>query len=602
MHHATRFPRLSAQVTSLPLSLTFASLLTFTACGDSSGDTQGTSGTPTNTTGLATSPDNTGSTQGTSSDASTLPPPGCDRSKPVTMTVTGDIKSDAVWSGVVSLEGSVSVYENAKITITPGTTIIAKAGAELEVGWNEGAAALYASGTAAQPIHFCGENANPGVWSGIRIRKNTALDSSLTHVVIEDAGTSGYVALELEAPILIDTLGVINSQGTGVVASDFHLQSRKLHISKTAVPARLVAASAVSHFPIESVLTGNQNDRVELDFSEVKSEFKMRNLGVPYLQKQTLYVTDAATWTIAPGTKYQTVAAQSIHVGWNEAASTLLWQGQLDQPIEFIAQSGSAGGWDGLNIGKNTTKNSELRHVKFKHLQQGLEINAPIKIEQVSLEDAIEGVEISSAGLAPGSSGLVVNRVKGHPVVAQLPALYSLPTNCAFAENDKNSVLVKGSEMEASGTIPKMPVPYTIESGVDVDEGAQVSIAAGTRFIMNADTKIEFGWNDGDAGIKMLGTQAEPITFEGLSPLPGYWTGLIFGPNVRADSKLEYVDVAHAGAGDRGLLDLRRSIEVVNCKLHDSAGWGIRKSASDNRDYKSTNQFSNNAKGDVGTF
>lgn len=87
------------------------------------------------------------------------------------MVVSQDLKAYAVWSGVVSLEGYINVYENAKRTIEPGTTVNAKAGAQLNVGWNEGAAAIHAAGTAQQPIHFCGENANPGVWGGVAIEK-----------------------------------------------------------------------------------------------------------------------------------------------------------------------------------------------------------------------------------------------------------------------------------------------------------------------------------------------------------------------------------------------------------------------------------------------
>lgn len=373
------------------------------------------------------------------------------------MVVSQDLKAYAVWSGVVSLEGYINVYENAKLTIEPGTTVIAKAGAQLNVGWNEGAAAIHAVGTAQQPIHFCGENANPGVLGGGRHRENTTLDSSLKHVVIEDAGTTGNKALELHSPIQIDTLAIINSQGTGIVANDFHPQSGKLQISKTAIPARLLSAGAVTRFPPNSLLTGNQNDRVELDFTDVKSELKMRNLGVPYLQKRSLYITDAATWTIAPGTKYQIVAEQSMLVEWNEAASTIVWKGLPEQPIEISAQSGSPGGWNQLTIGKNTTKNSEIAHVKFKHSQNSLEFSAPIKLEQVSLEDALAGIQINSQGLAVGSSGLEVNRVKGHPMVAQIHVLYSLPTNCYFSENENNSVLVKGSEKATSESF-RVPV------------------------------------------------------------------------------------------------------------------------------------------------
>lgn len=592
-------PKSAFTTLTLGLSLAFGSF----ACSDTdSPQSTGTGTAPGQTTAGTTASGagngSTGTTDGTNTGPST--PASCNRSVPPATVAETNITKDTVWSGVVSLESDVRVYQNATLTIQPGTTIIAKPGASLDIGWSSGAAGIMAQGTAAQPIHFCGENSNPGVWQGVQIQSNTVRTSVIKHVVIENAGAYDRAALELYSPIRLEHLHLLNSDGLGLLADDFHPESAHLNISKSGVPARLLAPAAVTHFPEPSSLTGNQNDRVELKYSRIESELNMRNLGVPYLQLESVHMSKAAKWTMAPGIKYDVVAGADVDIGWAGEAATIQWSGTQDQPIEFRAQSASPGGWGKMEIQEKTTPNSTMQHVLIRHATDPVEISSPIKINQVSIEDALAGISIASSGLAVGSSNLSVRRVKAHPVTAHTHALYSLPQGGEFTDNEKNTILVTGTNLNESGSIRKMPIPYLVESTMYVSEGAQITISAGAEFVMSSDTEIDFGWAGSDAGVTMVGTQSEPIVFRGQSALPGYWKGLKFGEKVRTNSKLAHVNIAHGGSGDQGLLELEMSLDVQNCHLHDSSGWGIRKKPSDTRDYQSSNQFSNNAKGDIG--
>lgn len=516
------------------------------------------------------------------------------------MVVSGDIASDTVWSGTVSMTGSVYVRNNAKLTIEPGTVIIAKAGTELDVGWAGEAAAIQAEGSAQQSIYFCGENDKPGVWGGIKIGENTNPTGSFKHVLIQDAGPEEGAALELATALLLDHVVIYNGAGFGMIAKDINPQSTLLNILKTKIPAKLTSPAAVTHFPSKSSLKGNSHDRVELAYTDIEQELNMRNLGVPYLQLSTVYLKSNATWKMAAGITYEIATNAGIDLGWAGEAAKVQWAGQAGQPIVLQAQSGSPGGWNHLAVRENTTADSFMQHLVVRHPSQPLEIEAPIRIEQFTLEDALAGIEIENTGLAPNSSMIHVRRVKGHPITAKPHALFSLPANGSFEANEKNTILIKGTDINKSGTLAKMPIPYLVESTLHVAAGAQLTVAAGSEFIMNANTEINFGWGGEDAGVTMLGTASEPIIFRGQSALPGYWQGLNFRESVRSDSRLEYVDLAHGGKQDRGLLDLYRAISVSNCKLHDSSGWGIRKQSTDTTDYATTNTFTNNASGAVG--
>ncbi len=139
-----------------------------------------------------------------------------------------------------------------------------------------------------------------------------------------------------------------------------------------------------------------------------------------------------------------------------------------------------------------------------------------------------------------------------------------------------------------SGTVPNLGVPYRVLGDIDTIEDSSMTIAAGTHFVMTADSDIEFGWNSGTATVIARGTASAPIQFSGVETTAGFWEGLSVGSQVLSSSALEYVEIADAGPS---CLTLNRDLSVTNSSFSRCESYGISKPAADLSDYTSTNTF-----------
>jgi hypothetical protein len=136
-------------------------------------------------------------------------------------TVTGDITSNTTWNGAVKLSGTVTVKNNATLTVLPGTVVLGETGSSLFV--TQGSK-LVAEGTVASPICFTSAKAvgsrAPGDWGGIVLignaqgtrsstteginklpygsgSNNTDSSGSLKYVIIEFSGNEVAAGDEL---------------------------------------------------------------------------------------------------------------------------------------------------------------------------------------------------------------------------------------------------------------------------------------------------------------------------------------------------------------------------------------------------------------------
>src|SRR5882724_291945 len=97
---------------------------------------------------------------------------------------SADVTADTTWSGTVFLTRPVNVQNGARLTIAPGTNLVMGADTYLAVGDKISGGALNAAGTTAQPIVFCGKQAQKGYWGGVELGQYTRTDSVLRNVVL----------------------------------------------------------------------------------------------------------------------------------------------------------------------------------------------------------------------------------------------------------------------------------------------------------------------------------------------------------------------------------------------------------------------------------
>ncbi|RIH74336.1 hypothetical protein Mterra_04088 [Calidithermus terrae] len=81
---------------------------------------------------------------------------------------------------------------------------------------------------------------------------------------------------------------------------------------------------------------------------------------------------------------------------------------------------------------------------------------------------------------------------------------------------------------------------YLVDGFIEVNSRLEIEPGTLLRFTKDSELNIDGG------ELIAVGTPAARIRMEGLNPVTGYWSGIIFGTNARP-SRIEYVDIVNAG-------------------------------------------------------
>ncbi len=518
--------------------------------------------------------------------------------------VSGDITEDTTWEGTVYVSGSVDTESGATVTIEPGTDVVVAVDASIEFGWNSNAATVNAAGTSDAPIRFCGETSEAGYWDKIIVGQNVTSNSVFRHVLISDAGGSD-TAFSLSTGITVDNVQVRNSGGDGVWASDFEEDSSDLTVEGSAnAAAVLFGSGAITHFPLGGDLVENGEPLARIRFSDVDVDTAYHDLGIPYLQEESVDVEQGAEVVFDAGVEVQFDADTSLEVGWNGNDAAIATNGTEDDPVVFRGKEDLAGFWHGIYIRQNVLTNSQMSSTEIWHAggedNSALSVESPITLENVTLNTNETGMWMSGSGVADDSTNLTITGTEGAPLVLQPNALVSVVEGGDYTGNADDRIEVEGGDYTEDGTVPNVGVPYYLRGSVDTETDSVLTLTPGTEFVMTADTSLEIGWNGNEATFIAEGTENAPIVFTASDETAGHWAGLIIGSSVLSSSSLDYVEVHYAGGSSTTAnLLLYSPISVTNSTFAHSAGWGILKEESDTTDYEADNTFTDNASGTV---
>jgi hypothetical protein len=525
-----------------------------------------------------------------------------------TSEVRGSVSQDQTWSGVVAVTANVTVRDGAKITIAPGTTVVMGPDTSIEFGWNSNAASIFANGTEAAPIRFCGRQAMPGYFKILSFEGNVTSDSVLENVIISDGGQGTEAALKLQAPILVKNVRIEGSGADGVHAIDFKEGSANLTITGAAKTAAvLLGPGAVMRLPLGGTFTGNGTDAIGLRFTTIGKDTTFRNPGVPYVQEKTVTTRDGSTVRFEPGVDYRLVVDTKLEVGWNSNEASIMAAGTAENPVVFGPVSQTAGNFGSIIIEHRVRSDSEFRHTKITGGGSGapvLDVRAAITVDHLTLDNNNTGLKLAGPGFSARSTALTITKTAAQTASVQPNTAITLPKGGTYSGNTQDWISVAGGTYTAKGTLANLGVPYRIESKINTRDASELTIEAGTTLLMAADSNFEFGWNSNQSTITAVGTAESPIVFKGVNDVPGYWNGIIIERNVVSSSKLDYVRLENGGKADGAALILHRAnFDVTNSKFSKSAGYGIKKPASDPTDYAAKgNTFEMNALGTVGSL
>ncbi len=521
--------------------------------------------------------------------------------EPIELNMT----EDGTWSGTVYIDGEFRLRD-AELTIEPGTRVILGPNARIVFGYLGSASTVRANGTQEAPITFCGEAEDVGYWRDIVVGDTVAGVSNLSNVLIDGGGADGP-SVVLEADLLVDNVVIQRGADVGLRAADFDPDSENLYVTGHEGQAvELTTVDGVMNFPRGGNLTGNDEDVVHLDFANANADATFRDLRVPYLfDGSELRVRDGATLVLEAGTEFSMGADARIIVGYLGGDATFQANGASGNPIVFRGEADDQGFWGGILLADSVRTDSILQHVDIlgagSNDVPALDVDATIAIADINVENSGRGVRISDSGVDEDSTAWTITGTDSEPLEIDVNAWPTLPTDVQLTGNEDDRVLVTGTNFTTDGIIPNLGVPYLISGEVRFRDGVETEIAAGTEFIMSADTRFDVGYLGADATLIAAGTEEAPIRFTGLDPVAGYWNAIIFESNANSSSMLSFVEVGHAGQGEAAVM-LRRAVPVTNCTIFESENAGIAKEADDDTDYTESNTFTDNGGDDVVDF
>jgi hypothetical protein len=487
--------------------------------------------------------------------------------------LTGTLSASDTWSGKILIKNTVYVSDTAKITIAPGTQIYMDTGSAIQFGYT-GSPSVFANGTVAQPITFCGRVAEKGYWGTVTVSDGVTADSVFRNVLFAEGG-SNDVVLALDGDVTVDNVQVADSGKDGVSAKDFKAGSQYLSVrGSTGYPLVLEQIAALVRIPQGGTFSSNGTNFVVLRFSTIDSDVTVHNLGVPYLQEQNIY-QNTGNLVIEPGVEWRLKSDMSIDFAYLDASSVQI-NGTAAAPIKFMAVDANSH-WRNITLENKVSSNSVISYVELSGGGQGetsvLDVLSPIKLDHVTLSKNLTGLHVSTKGLAPGSSALKISETQARPILAELDGVYSLPADSVLTGNTIDQVQIGAGTFTKSGTILDLGVPYYVNSALYSGQTVALTVAAGVRFVIGADVALNLGYYDNT--VTLVGTAAKPIKFSGEQALPGFWTGIVLASSTLSNSKIDYVEIDDAGGDMGAALKFDTQISVTNSKFANSAGYGI---------------------------
>lgn len=284
--------------------------------------------------------------------------------------------------------------------------------------------------------------------------------------------------------------------------------------------------------------------------------------------------------TIEPGTTIIMCADCVLDIGWAGSAATVLANGTADKPITIRGASAGKGFWGKVIVGREVTTNSVLSHVSIdgagsagSQAAAALEVYSGIGLQNIKISNAATaGVDLGA--VKPGGT-ITVDSADGHgAIISDEVALRAMPEFTMGTLGKGSIAITDETWSEGDITLRDYGVPYYIPKEVKT-AGASVTLNAGAKFVMGPDSRFEFAWAGNGGTLKIEGTAAKPVVFEGEVKEPGSWQGVWVNRAAATASSIKHLEVHHGGSDDYGALYVVSKIALNDVKIQDAKSWGL---------------------------
>jgi hypothetical protein len=487
--------------------------------------------------------------------------------------VSSETWSAAVGPHVVEHYLSVGGPTTALLTIEPGTEVLFRGRSGLYFGEMEAGRLVIPPGGAV--VSMAGDSAKTGYWVGLWFRG--AGQSELRNVSFRNCGgpgpfdvspgcvTATRSASGFAPSILIDGVTITGAQDVGLTLDNWMTLaagSRNLTIVDGTGHIASISAEMAGQLPPGSRFEGNADNTIWVGGNVLQSTTWV-NPGVPLrlVSSVTVEGIDNPLLTLPAGLRVQANAGTAFVVG--RLGNGRLIVGDAAGPPVVLESSGT--GWSGIEI-SDAAGPSSLRRVVMRdcgasdgaclRIFGGRGTGSSLFVDDVTITGSRSvGVALTAEGhFETGSQNLTITGSLDVPIEIPPDGVPSIPPG-NYTSNGKNVIRLRGTEVTRTAMWGNLGLPYLAPSGLDVRHFSNdpvLTLNPGVVLQMGDASYLTVGENLPGA-LKVAGTAANPVLITSASTdAAGAWIGLQVGTQADSRTRLSYVEIRNAGAGEAG--------------------------------------------------
>lgn len=301
--------------------------------------------------------------------------------------------------------------------------------------------------------------------------------------------------------------------------------------------------------------------------------------------------------------------------------------GEEDNRIVFTGVQKEKGYWGEIFFLNSVSNQNRMEYVTFEYGGGGTtssgEAHALVFLESqyssggstASFVNCIfkesEGFGLGTAisantDLIDFSGNEFINNTK-EAITTSLRIARKIDATTSFTNNGLDGMYLRGNTLSEPAEI--IGVDYiladnvTLSSRLKINEGAHFTVKEAVNVTIQTDGVLE-----------AIGSETNPIVFEGEQNIAGYWGGIWFTNARSVDNRLSHVHVSDGGNREEDGVRYNVSVggqysndysevKIDNCTFSNSSGFGLmtRRASSKLHDF-SSNSFSSNASGAIRLF
>ena len=529
------------------------------------------------------------------------------------------------------ISGIVSVGDGGILTLAPaGTFLFGNAGG-LVIG-ESGVGTLIADGSSGEIT--LGSFDGTSNWVGIQFMANASSNSLLDSCTIDRAGLSrpdvdGGLYFE-DCQTSTRHCMITNGGNVGVafLGSAYPLSFEGNTITGSSSYPVAIDCDYIGFLPSTNDFTGNGTDAFSLGGTQITTSATWDDPGIPLIIAQLITINPGVQLTLSPGLELQfdhdnSKDGAGLIIDQNAA---LIADGTTDL-IEFVPTptldpGGDPSNWEGLNFRPGALSASLLKSCRI-YKGGGQKSYDPDRNRypgcihgddgHITITDCTisgskgPGIFFKEDGYADEFHGNEIFDNAGGPVRVEVPAVHLLNADNDFTGNgvDGSADMIEiGGNLDndndlgiltESVTWSDMGVPYHVVDSIRICGGAQLTIEAGTDFLLVKAMNLTVCVG---ASVVFDGTAIDPITFDA----PGSnWGSITLAGESNNNSLLNYCIINEGGKSRCGMIKLINcNPTITNCTITNSRTCGIcLVGTATAADYLEDNTFEDNDDGHI---